>query len=349
MTEEKPFTLPPLEHEELLMVLNYATRLVILKPNMDLTVERVLETISDFAGGRPTALFLYNTETDSLSLMGTFTAGVYRRFRQNLPHGDTPLASVIRDKQYVLLPQASGRPYPFPAAGPCEDGRTCLCLPLAGVETRVIGILTVGEPVSEMLTGANLQMLMILATIGTLSIENTNLFHLATIDSLTGLFVRVLFDLHLREETARIKRYGGSAAAFIVDIDNFKKINDLYGHQQGDQVLRELASIIKRNIREDVDIPCRYGGDEFIVLISNTGREKAANMVERIQAACAAHPFSCGEEAFSVTISTGMVMIDSAGPLDMEEIVHRADQMLYQAKTTGKNRLCLWGFEGSAE
>jgi diguanylate cyclase (GGDEF)-like protein len=344
MLEKKQFfeSIPDLEGDELLLVLNFATRLLVLKPNLDLTVERILETVSDFSGHQDAALLILDQARNTLVLNGVFSNGGYERRRQDVSYTTSSLTHVIQDKQHALLPRNASLPFPFPAATPHPDEQSCLCLPLAGTETRIIGVLVVGVPPARSFSAGDLQRMMILATIGAMSIENTNLLRWATTDALTGLYARVMFDLHLKEETARLRRYGGSAAAFILDIDHFKEINDRYGHQQGDAVLKDLAAIVRKNLREDVDIPCRYGGDEFIVLLRNTATQEALNIVTRIQEACATHVFSPKAPLMRITVSVGIVVIDKTDLPNLEETVGRADAMLYQAKNEGRNRVCLW-------
>ncbi len=337
--------IPDLEDDDLLMVLNFATRLLVLKPNLDLTAERILETASDFSGNQDAALLVLDQDRNVLVLFGVFRNGAYERRRQDVPVAGTSLGQVIQDKQHALLPQDVATSFPFPATQPHPRGQTCLCLPLAGTETNVVGVLVIGHSPFRPLEAGDLQRMMILATIGAMSIENTNLFRWATLDALTGLYVRVLFDLSLKEETARLRRYGGSVAAFILDIDHFKEINDRYGHQQGDAVLKDLAAIVRKNLREDVDVPCRYGGDEFIVLLRNTAAQEALRIVHRIQKACAAHVFSPGAYPMKIAVSVGVVVVDDREIPDPEEIVRRADAMLYQAKNEGRNRVCLWSGE----
>jgi diguanylate cyclase (GGDEF)-like protein len=344
MVEKKEFfeKIPDLEDNDLLLVLNFAARLLVLKPNLDLTAERILETASDFSGNQDATLLLLDGGRNALVLCGVFRNRVYERCRQVVPVAGTSLEKVIQDKQHALLPQDVAASFPFPAALPHPQGQSCLCLPLAGTETRIVGVLVIGQPPLRPLEAGDLQRMMILATIGAMSIENTNLFHLATVDALTGLYVRVLFDLSLKEETARLRRYGGSVAVFILDIDHFKEINDRYGHQQGDAVLKDLAAIVRKNLREDVDIPCRYGGDEFIVLLRNTAAQEALTIVKRIQEACAGHMFSSGAYPMKIAVSVGVFVVGEGEIPDPEEIVRRADAMLYRAKNEGRNRICLW-------
>ena len=161
---------------------------------------------------------------------------------------------------------------------------------------------------------------------------------LAVIDQLTGLYNRRYMTAQL---DALIQRAGKSrqpTAALVVDIDHFKKINDSFGHAVGDEVLREFAARLASNVRA-VDLACRYGGEEFVVLMPDTELEHAHLIAERIRRNVAGSPFRVagGHELLSVTISVGVA---SAAPGDeAAALLKRADEALYAAKTEGRNRV----------
>jgi len=165
--------------------------------------------------------------------------------------------------------------------------------------------------------------------------ESKRLTRAATIDSLTGLFNRQLFDLRLHQEVERARRTSSAVTVLLIDVDDFKSINDNYGHPAGDAVLVSAASILRSAVRV-FDVCARYGGDEFAIVMPNSDRSNAAAAAERIRENIAA---SCsrlaGVAAPLVTVSVGGAVMDaSEAP---EEIVARADQTLYQAKAAGKN------------
>jgi two-component system cell cycle response regulator len=179
-------------------------------------------------------------------------------------------------------------------------------------------------------------------TIVAISMENSSLYKLATIDGLTGLFVRTFFEIRLEEEIARIKRNGGVLSVLLIDIDNFKEINDIYGHHHGDTVLKDFASVLEGTIRKGVDIPCRYGGDEFTLLILGAGQEDSMALAKRIRGQFESRVFSMGDDRRNLTISAGLVMMDARHVETRQDLLDRADQMLYRAKGLGKNRICVW-------
>ena len=160
----------------------------------------------------------------------------------------------------------------------------------------------------------------------------------ATLDALTNLNNRRQFEIRLKQEIATTKRQKNPLCAMMIDIDFFKKVNDTYGHASGDEVLRTVASIIKAQLRES-DIPARYGGEEFAVLLPFTHIEEAQIVGERLRKAVESTPISLDKKNINVTISMGLAEFcqEQTG----EELFKNADKALYEAKETGRNRVCI--------
>lgn len=165
----------------------------------------------------------------------------------------------------------------------------------------------------------------------------------ATIDALTNLNNRRQFELRLGQEIATTKRQNNPLCAMMIDIDFFKKVNDTYGHASGDAVLRGVASIIKSALRES-DIPSRYGGEEFAILLPYTHIQEAQIVGERLRKAVESSPIPINDEntdvkSINVTISMGLAEFNNQET--GEELFDRADKALYDAKESGRNRVCL--------
>ena len=160
----------------------------------------------------------------------------------------------------------------------------------------------------------------------------------ATLDALTNLNNRRQFEVRLKQEIATTKRQKNPLCAMMVDIDFFKKVNDTYGHASGDAVLRTVASIIKEHLRES-DIPSRYGGEEFAVLLPYTHIEEAKIVGERLRKAVETTPIPIDKKNINVTISMGLAEFrpQETG----EDLFKRADSALYEAKESGRNRVCV--------
>jgi diguanylate cyclase (GGDEF)-like protein len=160
---------------------------------------------------------------------------------------------------------------------------------------------------------------------------------LAIVDSLTGLFNRRRFETILGNEFKRAARYQDPISCLMIDIDQFKQINDAHGHQGGDIVLREISRLIQASIRE-VDTAARWGGEEFVVLSPNTPEQNAGLVASRILKAVRSHAFT-GMDGRQITVSIGIAGIPEPSIDTPEKLVHAADLAMYAAKKNGRNRV----------
>lgn len=168
---------------------------------------------------------------------------------------------------------------------------------------------------------------------------NQRLQEMSIRDGLTTLFNRRHFDGRLEEEAQRARRYARKFALEMIDIDHFKRVNDTYGHTCGDEILKQIAQIMKENTRE-TDVICRYGGEEFSILLIETDEESAYDHAERLRETVAASPFTNGQDPLSekVTISVGVAFFPQDGG-DPQRLVESADGALYAAKRGGRNQV----------
>ena len=171
--------------------------------------------------------------------------------------------------------------------------------------------------------------------------RNRQLQEMANRDGLTNLFNHRVFHEHLSREMNRVRRYGGAITCAIADIDFFKKVNDTYGHQTGDSILKAVAQILQRGIRE-TDLAARYGGEEFALVLLETESPAALLVCERIRAQIAARPFAAVNPPLHVTLSFGIASFPSNWIKEEKDLVEAADQALYQAKEGGRNRVVLF-------
>lgn len=162
---------------------------------------------------------------------------------------------------------------------------------------------------------------------------NERLSELAHTDALTGLYNRRAYDQELAREWRRVQRNGAALSVLLIDADHFKSINDQHGHAVGDRVLQALAALIQRSARE-IDVAARIGGEEFAVLLSDTGATSALNVAERIRSQIAQ---SDTMPVTGVTVSIGVATL--AAEESAASLQHRADQALYMAKSQGRNRV----------
>jgi diguanylate cyclase (GGDEF)-like protein len=172
---------------------------------------------------------------------------------------------------------------------------------------------------------------------------------LAIVDELTQVFVRHHFFERLEEELRRSIRFKLPLAVLMLDIDHFKRYNDDFGHLVGDATLKEVADLLKRNLRR-VDLVGRYGGEEFVVAMPETRVANAAEVAERIRSSIARHDFQVYNVKTKVTVSQGIMVFDGelaaqndkADPKAIAlELIRLADEAMYRAKEEGRNRVCL--------
>lgn len=159
----------------------------------------------------------------------------------------------------------------------------------------------------------------------------------AQIDGLSGLFNRAYFDHRWEEEHSRCMRHGNGLSLVMIDIDNFKSVNDSFGHPAGDAVITGIADLIQGHIRKS-DIACRYGGEEFVLILPETDPEKAKGMCERIREDIEAVVWPMHADR-KITVSMGIAGSKAAPTMQLEPWIALADSNLYRAKETGRNRI----------
>ena len=176
-----------------------------------------------------------------------------------------------------------------------------------------------------------------------LTAANKRLQELVDIDDLTGLYNMRSVYQKLDSEIGRAKRHSRAVAVVMMDMDNFKQVNDLHDHLFGSYVLSEVGKIITNTIR-GVDFAARYGGDEFLIALSETTIDGAFLFCERLRKAIASHHFSKDGNSMRLTASLGVAAVEpSTLTIDAKNLVRGADHALYESKRTGKNRVC--GFD----
>ncbi|MCD6365665.1 MAG: diguanylate cyclase [Planctomycetes bacterium] len=158
----------------------------------------------------------------------------------------------------------------------------------------------------------------------------------AHIDPLTGLSNRRAMMDRLEQEWARMGRHGGTLSFIMADIDHFKEVNDTFGHAVGDRLLRQLAKIIAGQCR-DVDLPTRYGGDEFVIVAPQEEVANAGMLAERCRLAIEETPLATGHGTVGCTVSLGAADTTNAGSI--EALIQKADDAMYQAKQSGRNKV----------
>ncbi|MDB5095804.1 MAG: diguanylate cyclase with sensor [Cyanobacteria bacterium RYN_339] len=185
-----------------------------------------------------------------------------------------------------------------------------------------------------------------IANVASLAVDNARLYRQATQDGLTGLYVRSFFMVRMEEEAMRAGRFGRIFSLLVMDIDHFKRFNDSYGHQTGDEVIKLVAQVIKRAIRGGVDIPGRYGGEELVCMLPETNLEGAVVVAERIRTQVETGGLTGPNgEPLRVTISIGVATFPAMGETGTQ-LFERADQALYMSKQNGRNKTTVYQVSG---
>jgi diguanylate cyclase (GGDEF)-like protein len=277
---------------------------------------------------------------------------------------EVPISGFMADGPFASALVGIGKPFEIEGARDRLEGfeeykalaesGVELCVPLIkeGDETElvdVMGLLCLGKKFNRLkFSGDDVEFLALLGSIVAISLHNAQLYHRSIFDELTQVFSRGHFDVYLSQEIERARRYGRSdetgevealhVSLIMFDLDDFKKVNDTYGHQVGDVVLRQTAQLVRGKIRS-ADVVARYGGEEFVIVLPETAKDNAVQAAERLRRAIENNKIATREfGSLGITVSLGVSTYpDNA--LDAHGLVRAADMALYRAKGAGKNRI----------
>ena len=255
----------------------------------------------------------------------------------------SPMVMAVRSKQLIKVENIDAHSRPVIKRSQrafAEHYKTnnCIIAPLL-CQDRVVGVLNLADKTEgTCFTREDIALIELFSQLVGASIGNIKLFektqHQATSDGLTGLANHKTFYEILEKELWRSRRYGGQISLIMIDIDNFKRINDSYGHRAGDKIILEISRKIKACIRQ-IDTAARYGGDEFAVILPNTALADATVVAKRMVDVVSSSPAMWKKEQIPLSISVGVGQYDAQS--SPEDITSRSDQALYMAKQAGKN------------
>jgi diguanylate cyclase (GGDEF)-like protein len=299
-------------------------------------------TLLDATSGE---LALYDPRSDDLLIVaghniGRDSTGVHQ------PLGEGIMGIVALTRAPLVVPNYhlwSGRILAYEGLGPS----TALAVPMLAGD-QLIGVLGVGDiKTSRVFTEADQRLLSLFAQQATVAIQNARLFaeaqHLSISDPLTGLANRRHFFALARHELDRAQRYEQKLAVIMLDIDDFKRINDSYGHAAGDMALQAIGSSCHEALRT-ADLIARYGGEELVVMLPDTSLDAAIAVAERLRSVLAA----ITAVAIPITASIGVAIFDPHHPIELDALIDRADRAQYIAKRAGKDRVSVWEPDGAA-
>jgi len=244
----------------------------------------------------------------------------------------------------TLLVNDTNDDFRFQSLGPNAMARSIMLAPLQA-EGKCIGVLRAESPWPAIFSKDDVSLFTTIADLASVAAENARLYQyaqeLAITDGLTGLYLRRFFNQRLEEELSRYREYGTPFSLLILDLDHFKRVNDRMGHLAGDQILAQLGETLRAEARV-ADLLCRFGGEEFAVILPNTNIEGGLVMAERIRSHVAQREFNANGEVLHLTISVGVGECPRHG-MDMNELIRVTDAALYMAKRNGRNRVILAG------
>ena len=220
----------------------------------------------------------------------------------------------------------------------CEC-KSILCAPIMN-KGRLAGIIYMENSlIPNAFTLERLEPLRLISVQAAISIENARLFELATTDGLTRLFAHRYFQVLLDRQIRDFERFQRPFSLVMLDIDDFKHLNDSYGHLEGDRILAAVARSLKKNTRA-VDLPARYGGDELVIILPETGTDQAQAVAEKLRACVEEIKIPLNGRCVSPTISLGIATFPFHAQ-EKQALIRCADEALYEAKRAGKNRVCV--------
>jgi len=265
---------------------------------------------------------------------GTFTGGVVEHGRFSAREG--PWARALEATKTFIENDASVSS----GTGLYQQSRSQMCIPLVSFG-QTLGLLMLDSDRKGAFNASDTQPLESVADICATAIQNAyyldRVKQLAYLDGLTGIFNRRYFEMRIAEEIERARRFNSGLGVLMIDIDQFKRLNDEFGHLLGDEVLRQVSSILHQQVRK-IDVVCRYGGEEFAILLSQTGPQHSLAVAEKLRRIVETWQFPGVPRP--VTISAGSANYPEHGTT-RDDLIEAADAGLYAAKQAGRNRVCL--------
>lgn len=310
------------------------------------TLQRViLEHMARAVGAEIGALAVFLPQENSLAITATYGYPSVLVEHVRLVPGEGVLGRVFAAGAPVVIADVSA--IPGQVARRRYRTGSYIALPLSGPDGVVAVIALTDKTSGGAFTDVDLAVLSLMSVPAALAVsrelmrDRTNdLAHLATVDALTGLFNRRYFETRLEQELQRQRRQLDDLSLLMLDLDNFKELNDTQGHLVGDTALKEVAEILRRAVRI-FDVCARYGGEEFVILMPGAGASTALRIAERIRRQVEQHFVTGLRSGVPVPLTVSIGVSTASPDVTRDALVTRADTALLRAKATGKNQVNL--------
>ena len=324
-------------------ILNVA-QVVISSLEMDEVLQNILYSAMSVIDMPAGSIALYNASTQELELHAHagLSDNLIAHEKWKVKPGGLTHEILEKGELFIVNDTESAAFFNNPLA--IEEGiRSIIAIPLK-IHKRTIGVLYLDDFKPREFAEDKLELLSILSSFATMSIDHARLhertLQLACTDGLTGLYNHRQFKKMFKEEVARASRYGKSLSIILMDVDDFKKFNDTYGHPNGDIVLQEMANMLRELLRGSDKI-FRYGGEEFVALLPETPLDQAKKVAERIRIFVETESplfLTHITKTHGVTVSVGVAALPEDGS-DAAGLLKTVDDLMYQAKREGKNKV----------
>ena len=319
------------------------TRRVVRSLEFDEIVQAAHECFSRFPMEWQYSLFLFDPQLKQFEMVANNHPDLDSDERIFVPVGQSPLMDeVMQTGETIILETFSGSRYDTGVRRHKYHAPPCMCIPLK-MGDDFLGIMNINNFAPDRFYEVDYQMAIITSEYLTMALKNCRLYtqmkEMSERDGLTGLYNHAYFQNILEREVRRADRYGGGLSLIMMDLDGFKATNDRYGHLVGNAVLVELAALLKTNTRSQVDVMARYGGDEFAILLPETGLEGARLYAERLRQKIIGYTFESlkGTQTQNLTMSMGVAAYSRGKTRD--RLIDEADRALYESKHAGRDRV----------